>query len=179
MTDNALTRVDPPRKWKGFYREVLWNGLTEDEAAMIAIRLESEASVMWPLPLNGRYIGVSSLGASGQASFDVWLGDRSARVFTNENSRRLKIVVPPRSAATCGVHPAVELLLRLALPRKHHDEVIGDMVEEYKEKIEPRFGSWAARLWFVRHLGAVCVTAFRLRWWILVAWLVDTVFRSR
>lgn len=72
---------------------------------------------------------------------------------------------------------AVEYFLRFVLPRKKHNEMIGDLVQEYQEDIVPTYGRWAARCWLARHAISDINAAFHLRWWALLATVLDLLRR--
>jgi len=50
-------------------------------------------------------------------------------------------------------HPIwAEYLLYLLLPKSDRDAIAGDLIEEFRSTMVPKFGSTAARVWFVKQV---------------------------
>jgi len=54
-------------------------------------------------------------------------------------------------------------LLDLILPRKHRESLIGDIEEDYRTKILPRYGRTAASVWFWKQVIVEIVPGLYLR----------------
>lgn len=72
---------------------------------------------------------------------------------------------------------AAEYCLRLLIPIKRQDEMIGDLLERYEEECLPTFGKWPARAWLVRQSASLIWAGCRLRKLSLIAGVLQLIHR--
>lgn len=110
----------------------------------------------------------------GELLVELALGAaRLIQVQTFEVEDTVRFVVARDSRIEFGV----ECILRLVLPRSKQGEMIGDLLEEYREDILPKFGRWAACSWLLRHGFSDVCAAFHFRRWALLATILGLIRR--
>lgn len=67
------------------------------------------------------------------------LSENFKQIFKNAKSKEQEPLRPPKKA---------EKLLYLLLPKKHREEILGDLTEEYYQDIVPIHGAKFAKRWF-------------------------------
>lgn len=67
-------------------------------------------------------------------------------------------------------------LLDLLLPRKHRDNIIGDIEQDYRTNIFPRYGRTAASIWFWKQVVMEIIPGMYLR---IVTSFVKRLFETR
>jgi hypothetical protein len=93
------------------------------------------------------------LGVFG-AAFYLWLALRVAPV-------REKLLSPWRKFANCTEPPRfAAFLMFVAFPRQHRETTIGDLDEDFKTNVLPRFGQLGATIWYT-YKAVLYIALFR------------------